>query len=180
MADLDVRDGGDVVLGQVVEDDRFVDAVEELRAEVLLEGLAQVRFDLPFLGFLLGQRAHDLGGDVGGHDDDGVLEVDGASLPVGEPAVVEHLQEHVEHVAVGRLDLVEQDHAVRPAADRLGQSPAFLIADVARRGADHAGHRVLLHELAHVDADDGLLGVEQQLGQGLAQLGLAHPGRPQE
>jgi hypothetical protein len=39
---------------------------------------------------------------------------------------------------------------------------------------------VLLHELGHVDAHHGLLGVEQELGQGLAQLGLADTGRPEE
>jgi hypothetical protein len=42
---------------------------------------------------------------------DGVLEVDRAALAVGEAAVVEHLQQHVEHVGVGLLDLVEQHDA---------------------------------------------------------------------
>ena len=34
-------------------------------------------------------------------------EVHGAALAVGQPAVVEHLQQDVEHVGVGLLDLVE-------------------------------------------------------------------------
>ena len=38
--------------------------------------------------------------DVARHDDDGVAEVDGTALCVGEAAVVEHLQEGVEHVGV--------------------------------------------------------------------------------
>ena len=38
---------------------------------------------------------------------DGVLEVDRAALAVGQPAVVEHLQQHVEDVRVRLLDLVE-------------------------------------------------------------------------
>jgi len=38
--------------------------------------------------------------DVGGHDDHRVPEVDGAALGVGDPAVVEHLQQGVEHVRV--------------------------------------------------------------------------------
>jgi hypothetical protein len=33
--------------------------------------------------------------EVGGHDDDGVGEVDGAALPVGETPVVEDLEEDV-------------------------------------------------------------------------------------
>ena len=42
---------------------------------------------------------------------------------------------------------------VRLAAHRLGQVAALLVADIARRRADQARHRVLLHELGHVDAD---------------------------
>ena len=101
-------------------------------------------------------------------------------MSVGQASVVEHLQEHIEHVVMGLLDLVEQDHAVGPAMDRFGQDAAFLIADVARRRADHAGDRVLLHELAHVDPHEGRLVVEEKLGQGFAQLGLAHAGRTEE
>ena len=39
---------------------------------------------------------------------------------------------------------------------------------------------MLLHVLAHVDADDGPLVVEEKLGQGPGQLGLADPGRAEE
>ena len=59
-------------------------------------------------------------------------------------------------------------------------SAAFFVADVARRGADQAADVVLLAELAHVDADDGLLAVEHDLGQGLAQLGFADAGGAEE
>src|SRR2546427_9021094 len=44
-----------------------------------------------------------------GHDDDGVFEIDGASLAVGEPSVVQHLEQHVEHVVMRLFDLVKQD-----------------------------------------------------------------------
>ena len=37
---------------------------------------------------------------------------DGPALAVGQPAVVEHLEQDVEDVGVGLLDLVEQDHLV--------------------------------------------------------------------
>jgi len=47
---------------------------------------------------------------VGGQDQDGVAEVHGATLPIGEPAFVEHLQQHVEHVRVRLFHLVEQHH----------------------------------------------------------------------
>ena len=70
--------------------------------------------------------------------------------------------------------------AVRPAADGFGQPAALFVADVAGRRADQAGHGVLLHELAHVDADHRVLIVEEELGQRLAQLGLADAGGAEE
>ena len=42
-----------------------------------------------------------------------VPEVHHPALAVGQPAVVENLEQHVEHVRMRLLDLVEQDHAVR-------------------------------------------------------------------
>ena len=111
---------------------------------------------------------------------DGVAEVDRAALAVGQAAVVEHLEQDVEDVAVGLLDLVEQDDRVGPAADRLGEPAAFLVADVAGRGADQPGDVVPLAELAHVEADHRRLAVEEELGQRLGQLGLADAGRAQE
>ena len=75
----------------------------------------------------------DLGAaDVRRHDQHRVAEVDRAALAVGQPAVVEHLQQHVEHLGVRLLDLVEQDDRVRPPAHRLGQLAALVVADVAR------------------------------------------------
>jgi hypothetical protein len=72
---------------------------------------------------------------------------------VGEPAVVEDLQQDVEHVGVRLLDLVEEHHRVGLAPHRLGQLAALLVADVAGGRADQTRHRVLLHVLRHVDAD---------------------------
>ena len=86
--------------------------------------------------------------DVGGHDQHDVLEVHRAALAVGQAAVVHHLQQRVEDVRVGLLDLVEQDDAVGPAAHGLGELAALVVADVAGRRADQAADGVLLHVLA--------------------------------
>ena len=118
--------------------------------------------------------------DVGGHDQHRVAKVDGAPLAVGEAAVVHRLQQQIEDLRMGLLDLVEQDHAVGLAPHLLGELAALLVADVARRGADQPRHRVALHVLAHVDADQLALAGEQVPGQQLGQLGLAHPGGADE
>ena len=124
-----------------------------------------------------GHRLADvLGAEVGGHDDDGVLEVDHAALGVGEVTVLQDLQQGVEDVRVGLLDLVEQDHGEGPAAHLLGELATLVVADVAGRSAEEPRDRVLLGELGHVELDEGVLVVEQELRQGLGQLGLSDAG----
>ena len=103
------------------------------------------------------------------------------ALRVGDPAVVEHLQQRVEDVGVGLLDLVEEHHGVRLAAHRLGELAALVVADVPGGRTDQPADRVPLLVLAHVEADHVVLAVEQRLGQRLGQLGLSDarsgPGR---
>jgi hypothetical protein len=103
-----------------------------------------------------------------------------ASLTVGETTLVEQLQEHVEHIAVRLLDLIEEKDRVRPAAHRFRQLAALFVADVAGRRADQARHGVPLLVLAHVDADHGAFVIEEELRERAGQLGLPHAGRPQE
>ena len=75
---------------------------------------------------------------------------------------------------MGFFDLIQEDDRVGTPLDGLGQLPPLLVADIARRGADQPGDGVLLHVLGHVQPDQGLLGIEQELGQGPGELGLAH------
>ena len=78
------------------------------------------------------------------------------------------------------LDLVEQDDRVRATANRLGELTALLVADVPGRCADEAAHRVLVVELAHVEAQHRALVVEEELGERARELGLAYAGRAEE
>src|SRR5690606_40193225 len=59
--------------------------------------------------------------EVTGHQNQRVGEVHGASGRVGQPAVIEYLQQHVEDIRVRLLDFIKQDHRVRVAANLLGQ-----------------------------------------------------------
>jgi energy-converting hydrogenase Eha subunit E len=60
-------------------------------------------------------------------------EIDCAAVPVGEAAVVEHLQQHVADIGVGLFHLVEQHHAVGATADGFGEAAAFLVPHVSGR-----------------------------------------------
>ena len=86
---------GQVGLGERAEPHDLVDAVDELGLEEVGRVARQVRR----------------------HDQHGVGEVHRAALAVGQPAVLQHLQQDVEDVGVGLLDLVEQHHGVGAAAD---------------------------------------------------------------
>ena len=118
--------------------------------------------------------------DVAGHDDDRVLEIDGAALAVGDAAVVEDLEQDVEDVVVRFFDFVEEHDGIGLAADGLAELAAFLVADVAGRRADEPGDAVLLHVFAHVDADHGVLVVEEEFGERVGEFGFADAGGAEE
>src|SRR4051794_22361028 len=185
----EVHDRLDLFLGELVEDDHVVDAVEELRPEDLLElahdpALHVVVRDASLVvghGEAEWRVARDLARpDVRGHDHDRVPEVHRAALRVGQATVLEDLQEDVEDIRMRLLDLVEQEHAVRLAPHGLGELAALVVADVAGRRADETGHGVLLHVLRHVDPDHRVLVAEEELGERPRQLGLAHARRAEE
>src|SRR5271165_4080839 len=151
----------EVHLCQSVEDDDLVETVEELGVEGALHLVLHHVLDLGGDHFLLlGLEAqagalHKMArSDVGGHDDDGVLEVHRVAQTVGELAIFKHLQKDVEQVRVRLLNFVEQHHRVRRSLHTLGQLAALFVANVSRRRADQLGDRVLLHELGHVKADE--------------------------
>ena len=127
------------------------------------------------------------GPGVGRHDQHDVLEVDLASETVGQVAFLHDLQQHVVDIQVRLLDLIQQHHRVRPPSNLLGQLPALFVTDVSGRRPDQPADVVLLHVLAHVDLDQGVLVPEHELGKRLGEQCLAdaggsgeqeHPGGP--
>src|SRR5918997_537479 len=171
---------GYLLPGERVEDDDLVYPVDELRAQLvphdqhhvhseLLEGLVAAGVGLDPL------RAH-----VRGHDDDRVLEVHGAALRVGEPSVVQDLQEYVEDVRVSFLYLVQQQDRVRTAPDLLCELAGLLVADVARWSPNEPRDGVPLLELAHVNAHHRRLVPEEGLGERPRELGLSYACRTEE
>ena len=109
---------------------------------------------------VVGEACDILAAQIRCQHDDRVGEIDRAALPIGQAAVVQHLEQDVEDVAMGFLDLIEQDDLIGTTAHGFGQDAAFLIAHIARRRADQPGDAMLLHELAHVDADHRIVVVE--------------------
>src|SRR5215207_5465132 len=136
---LNLDDVAHILTLELVEDDGLVDPVEKLGTE----DLTKLRRD-PSLHLLVGEPSlvvteaqglglvDVLGADVRGHDEDHVLEVHCPALRVSEHPIFQDLEEDVEDIRVGFLDLVEEDHAVRTAPDLLGELAALVVANVAR------------------------------------------------
>ena len=100
---------------QTVEVDDAIHAVEEFRREGGFERFFEDALRHFVLGGLgsLGTEAHAgaevlelAGAHVGGHDDDGVLEIDLAAHAVGELALVKDLQQNIIDIVVRLLDFV--------------------------------------------------------------------------
>ena len=90
-------------------------------------------FDLALIVYAFKQI---LAAEVGGHDDNGVLEIDRASLRIGDAAVIENLQQDVENIRVRLFDLIKQHDGIRFSAHSLGKLTALVVADVSGRRAD--------------------------------------------
>ena len=178
---------------QRMENDGFVNPVQQFRAEGPPQGILhrprQLRRNRPRRRVLrpAGRRVEPEGAlgqvaraQVAGHYDHRVAEIHRPPLPVGQPPVLQDLQQQVEHIRVRLFDFVKEDDPVRAAAHGLGQLPGVIVAHIARRGADEAGHGVPFPVLGHIQAHHAVGIVKEELGQGLAQLRLADPGGAQK
>src|SRR5579883_291583 len=120
-AQLDFDNLLQMLLRERVEDYNFVHAVQEFGPEMVaqlfkhcvLHPLVSVtRVSAPVF-------ENTVAADIGGHDYDGVLEIHRAALPIGEAAIVQNLQQNIEHVGMGFFDFVEKHHTVWTTSDRL-------------------------------------------------------------
>src|SRR5580698_8992636 len=172
-----------------MEYDDFVDAIEEFRPKRLLDlfhyailhAFVRLDFVVERGAFRtetdIRSRRHAGRTDVAGHDDDGVFEIDLATLRIGQAPIFQHLQEQIEDVGMCFFDLVEQYDGVRTATHGFGELAAFFITDVSRRRTDQTADRILLHVLRHIDADHRLFVVEHERRHAARYLSLADTRR---
>ncbi len=124
--------------------------------------------------------ANPLTPNIGGHNDNRVLEIDGASLSVCHSAIIKHLEQDVEYFRMRLLGLVKQDNAVRMSSDRFGQLSAFIVADVSRWCADQSGDGVFLHVLAHINTCHSVRIVKQEFGERFGEMRFTDTSRSHE
>ena len=120
---------------------------------------------------------------VGGEDKDAMTKV---QLPLsavvrpvgGTAALVQNGHEDLQHLWVGFFQLVEHENRVGTAAHRL-KDGLVLVAHIPRRRADEPVDGVGLGESVQLRPDELVVFAAAALqggSQGLAQLGLPHPG----
>ena len=164
-----------------MKDDDIVHPIKELGLEVSVQGLQDLLRG--FFEITIGTHPFGLQirrSDVRSHDDDRILEVDDAAFTVGEAAIIHDLQQNVEHIGMSFLDFVEEHNRVRTATDLLGELAPLFVTDVSGRRADQAGDRMLLLIFRHVNADHGMLVVEEKVSQGASDFGFADTGWTEE
>ena len=81
---------------------------------------------------------------------------------------------------MGLLDFVEEHHAKGLLLDGVGELAALVEAHVARWRPDEARLLVLLRVFTHVEPQQRRLVTEHEFSDRLAELRLAHAGRPDE
>ena len=162
-----------------MEGDDRIEAVAELRTEHALDGRLGFGLAVARAAFRESdrRRAHLARSGIRRHNQHGVAEVGLPARVIGQRRVVHHLQQDVVDVGMRFLDLVEQHDAVGMRAHGVDEQPALLEADISRRGADQPRHSVLLHVLAHVEADELVAEQQREL---LGELRLADAGRTGE
>src|SRR5207302_10850123 len=104
-AQLDFDNLLQIFLAQPIEDNDLIYAIEKFGTEMC----AQRIHDQSRASFARFFFSNVLRADVRGHDDDRVLEIDRSPLPVRDPAVVEHLEENIEHVLVRFFYFIEEN-----------------------------------------------------------------------
>src|ERR1700688_4330865 len=187
LANEQVDNSKEILISERIEDDDFVQAVEEFRIERALHFVHHQFLHGALTGFVSAGLETDgstplqmAGSQVGSHDDDGIAEVDGVTKAVGELAVLENLQQYIEDVRMSFFNFIQEDDGVGSAANALGELAAFFIADIAGRGADQFGDGMLLHEFGHVEAHQRFFRAEKKFGKAASYFGFANTGGPQE
>ncbi len=163
-----------------MEHHRLINAVQKLRPEVPAEVRHGHLLHLLIRHLSLLGLQDVLTSDIRGHDQHRIFEVHGATMRVGESAVIHHLEQHIEHVMVRLLDFIEQNHGKRTTPDRLSELAAFLIPHIAGRSADEPSDGVLLHIFRHINANEIRFIIEECGSQGAGELCFPNAGWTEE
>ena len=170
-----IHNVSDVIFRQRFEQDDLIQTVQKLWSEVSSQVthylFLTLRTDIAFLVNAFQQIA---GTNVGGHDQNRVLEVHSSSLGIGNTTIIQYLQQYIEYIRMGFFHLIKKDNGVWTSSDCLCQLSAFFIAYISWRRSDQTGYGVFLHILTHVNTHHILFIIKQTGSQCFCKLRLTY------
>mmetsp|Transcript_18955 Transcript_18955/g.41043 ORF Transcript_18955/g.41043 Transcript_18955/m.41043 type:complete len:231 (-) Transcript_18955:511-1203(-) len=133
------------------------------------------------LQFLLSNQFQYLSAShIGSHDKNDILKVNRPSFSISQDTIFHYLQQHIQHIPVRLLNLIQQYDRMRSSPDRLCQLPSFFISHIPRRRSRQPRRSMLLHIFRHVNPYHILLASIILRRQRLGQPCLTHAGRSAE
>ena len=87
-------------------------------------------------------------------DDNCVPEINMPATAIGQPTLVEHLEQQVEHVAMCLLYLVEQHDGVGAATHPFCELSTLIISHITRRRTNEARCVETFGKLGHIHTDE--------------------------
>ena len=116
------------------------------------------------------------GTQIRGHDDKRIAEINRATLAIGQPTVIKHLQKHIENIRMRLFDFVKEKDLIGPAPHRFGECATFFIADITRRRADQTRNGMFLHIFGHIDTHHRRLVIKQIRRKRFGEFGFTDTG----
>ena len=95
-----------------MKDDDLIDSVQELRPEMPSHFIEYSSLHLLIIVPCESASVFQdtVATNVGGHDNDSVLKVDRATLPISEPPVIQNLEHRIKNVMMGFFNLIKENN----------------------------------------------------------------------
>ncbi len=158
-----------VISREAIKDDRLIETVQKLWPEVRTYSIVHIAFCITRIRAFR-QLAERLCPKVGRQDNQRLLEVHRATLTIGQHSIIEHLQEHVEHIWMRFFHLVKEHDLIRAAPHCFGQYAALIVAHIAGRSTNETRDRMFLHELGHINAHHRTVVIKEKFRYCFRQL----------
>src|SRR5574337_233045 len=99
-----------------MEDNRFVNPIEEFRPEFLFQRLFYPASQI-LLIFRACEVLYPLARNIRGHYNNRIFEIYRPSLSIGQPAVVKDLKQDIEYITMRLFYLIKQDNGIGSSSD---------------------------------------------------------------
>ena len=173
MFELNIHDPADFLFGKSMENQRFINAVEKFRTEIISQFCKKLLFETFCITFI--GKGH-IAADIAGHDDNGIFEIDSPALRVRSDTVLKDLKKDIENIRMCFFNFIKQNDGIGTAADGFSQLSPLFVTDISRRRTDEAGNTEFFHIFGHINPDHGTLIIKEVLCKTFRKFGFTDTG----